>query len=142
MSKYGRKLCKKCKIIFCPVYQEEECHSCITDKLKIELLNKARIGKKCICSNCGKEFFSGDNQYRKYCSYSCRSHSDVGLPKKNTMVTEKEKIRIQNEKWLNKENKRRKGKSLEQLNKEYEYKRVFDDEGWNHYLKGRKYDKI
>jgi len=142
MSKYGRKICKSCKIIFCPVYQEDECFLCISDKEKKQVLNEKKIGRECICTHCNRNFFTGSYQCKKYCSESCRSHSPRGIPKKYKKLTEEEKIKIQNEKWMNDENKKRKGKSLEQLNKEAEYRRVFDDDGWDHYLKGRKYDKI
>jgi protein-arginine kinase activator protein McsA len=37
---------------------------------------------------------------------------------------------------------RKKGPPLSELNRRAEYKRVFDDAGWRHYLKGRMWDKI
>lgn len=42
--------------------------------------------------------------------------------------------------WVSK--KIKKGIPLEELIRRQEWKRVFDDAGWDHYLKGRKWDKI
>ena len=38
--------------------------------------------------------------------------------------------------------KKKKGISLEELIRRQEYKRVWDDSGWDHYLSGKKYNKI
>lgn len=38
--------------------------------------------------------------------------------------------------------KSKKGLSFEELNRRAEYRRVMDEKGWDHFLKGRKWDKI
>lgn len=38
--------------------------------------------------------------------------------------------------------KRGNGISLQELDRRAEYKRVMDDKGWDHYLRGNKWDKI
>lgn len=40
------------------------------------------------------------------------------------------------------ESKKRKKVSYDELVRRQEYKRVMDDHGWDHYLKGRKWDRI
>lgn len=141
MAKYGRKLCSNCKVVFIPQHNEDKCNSCIQDSVKQEVLNKHCIGKECVCNNCNKNFFTGHGGFRKYCSESCKLYQKTP-GKKKEIPSEQDKIKKLNEMWLNKQEDKRKGKSLTQLIKESEYKRVFDDKGWDHYLKGNRWDNI
>lgn len=141
MAKYGRKLCCNCKVVFIPQHDEDKCNSCIQDTIKTDVLNTHRIGKECVCHNCKKSFFTGHGGFRKYCSESCRLYEtpEAFYQKK---LTQEEKTKRLNDKWLNKQEDKRKGKSILQLDKEAEHKRVFNDKGWDHYLKGNKWDNI
>lgn len=53
-----------------------------------------------------------------------------------------DRIKAANEKWLLPKPEKKKCKSLEHLNKEAEHKRLFDDKGWSHYLKGREWNRV
>lgn len=84
------------------------------------------------CIECGKIFRKTQiDSHQKIC-YACKE-----VRKKTKYYSEK-KYAI--EEWVKKE--RKKGLSFEELNRRAEWKRVFGQNAWDHYCKGRKWDKI
>lgn len=61
---------------------------------------------------------------------------------KNTRAYVKTLREEANKRWLEDKPTRGKGLPAQVLNKIAEKKRVWDDKGWEHYLKGRKWDRI
>lgn len=145
---HNRATCNKCRVCFVKEYQNQPmCYRCLTEAVQRKkrdqyVRSRCLKGKERICECCGKKFFESRN--RKTCSSGCRYKLVADKKRKiEESLVESKKIQDANEKWLiGDTKKKKKGKTLEQLDKEAEYKRVFDDKGWNHYLKGRKYDKI
>jgi len=80
------------------------------------------------CSQCYREYYSPN--YLKRCPY-CTT-------KLYSNESRKEKI-FDN---LKEKKPRKKGLPLEEVIRRQEYKRVMDEDGWNHYCKGRKWDRI
>lgn len=95
------------------------------------------------CENCGRSFKCPDSGEgrgsNKYCSKFCRTYAakSVKGTKKGVPINEL------NERWVSRE-KAPGGRnpSYDKLNQEAERKRVFDDKGWDHYLRGRKWERI
>ncbi len=120
-------LCIRCNKVFKGDGFKNHCARNCFIKSKYEDMIGFKISSKknvyeLICSTCHVGFVSNSKNI-KYCSHGCCVNSYKMSPE--------DKIRIANEKWLNGENKViKKKKSLSQLNKEAEWKRVFDDESW------------
>lgn len=140
-----RAFCEKCRVCFVrETEQQTHCCRCLVEMRETQIRNQLILNtsvnpksreKKCVA--CGKIFYHY-NKRKKTCSPFCASKRTG-----NKKTESKNPIEEKNKQWLTKEEpKKRKGKSLSQLNKESEYKRVFSDKGWDHYLKGRRYDKI
>lgn len=142
----NRATCKKCNVTF---VKEEDCqvfcHRCIVeDRTRalrdIYTMQCHRGKKKRECPVCGRTFV--DYTKRKSCSTECANK----LKHKTDITVAKNKNEKANEKWLQtqKPNGKRNKKvpPFELLSLKEEKKRVFDDKGWDHYIKGRKYDKI
>lgn len=110
-------------------YQMFCSEACESQKTQImnEISEKRLTGT---CLGCGLNFRQVDAVKRKYYCYSCTKY----------------KQKINREKHPPKKkppsNKKRKKVSYDELNRRSEYKRVFDDKGWDHYLKGRRWDRI
>lgn len=121
--------CTKCRKSFIPskLYQltcSDDCEKEQQDNFVIK--DKELFHGTCI--NCKKKFRK--TRVREKTCYDCiKSRQKSNYKKKNP-----EQV------WLNK--KKKKGTPLHILIQKMEYKRVMDDEGWDHYLKGKKYDKI
>lgn len=137
-----RTRCEKCKVTFVRETPEQtHCYRCLIEEVEVKRQTeyskdhtKRTAFRK--CANCHKEFYSATK--RTYCSDSCRQATYYANKKMKATPKDHSKS---NEKWLE-DKPKRKGKSLDQLNKESEYKRVFDDKGWDHYLKGRNWNNI
>ena len=153
MAKFNRKLCERCRCVFCPDDEAQEyCVRCLIEfkhrdiKDKYEQMRCDLFGSDIenrICVVCEMEFKSGTNRMRKTCSDLCFSRIKSSCEKLKKSDYHEDVIKKNNEKWLNNERKeKKKGLSPDILNKKFEYKRVFDEKGWNHYLKGRKWDRI
>jgi rRNA maturation endonuclease Nob1 len=109
------------------VYSKESssgdmCHDC-SSEWKAQETAKPNI----ICELCMKRFYS-PNLITKCPSCAQKPYADL----------DKKEKKYDN----SKPTKKRKGVSYEELNRRAEYKRVMDDHGWDHYLKGRKWDRI
>jgi hypothetical protein len=83
------------------------------------------------CRDCGKQF-------RSPTGFSAKCGSCVYSDKQKAI----ENLNIANRKQSTKQRRRGKGITFQELIRRSEYKRVFDDSGWSHYLKGRKWDRI
>lgn len=122
------------------------------------------------CNGCGREL-KNPKVYQLYCSTDCENKKKEILEKLNKEIYERKCIycnltfrktrtrstqevcyscKRANDKVYNKTNRKPKKKSekkkthisYEELNRRAEYKRVFDDSGWTHFLKGRIWDRI
>jgi hypothetical protein len=82
-----------------------------------------------ICSSCGLTFRRVNERKMQVVCDTCKRQKQIILRKKDKPIEWKEK---------------NKGVpvSYEELNRRAEYKRVFDESGWTHYCKGRKWDRI
>ncbi len=83
---------------------------------------KNHILKACAC--CGQE-----TSRRKFCSDSCHILHRAKLKRDATTARSKEKFL---------EDKKRKGVSFEELNRQAEWRRVFDDDSWLNRFYGRR----
>lgn len=98
-----------------------------TSKIMQDIADK-KLNKK--CRYCGVGFRRKD----------LRSTQTVcdGCSYQNAYIYAQEKSKLNGDK----PKKDRKKISYEVLNRREEYKRVFRDSGWTHYIKGRKWDRI
>lgn len=123
--------CGSCLKTFKPskLYQIYCCEKC-EDKTKQALIDLDKELYEGICLTCGLKF-------RKVRG---RANAKVCETCKRTERREynKEKYKLKPKK----EPKPKKVVPYSELNKRAEYKRVFDDSGWKHFLKGRVWDKI
>lgn len=103
-------------------------HHCFECKSMIEI-QKNCVPNHC-CVKCGRNYYSPNSP--KNCHFCAVKQSS----QRTNPLTENRKNPID----ITKKKKRR--RSLQELNKIAEHKRVWDDSGWDHYLKGRKWDKI
>lgn len=145
MVKFNRRICEDCRVVFAPDIDEQiHCYKCLLrkkDEKIMEQYNKMCSNRrlrmhKLICINCNTKF--KHRQKRRFCSEECCRE----LSTKSSPCKRKNKIEEANKKWLEGDKKKKKSLPLDVLIKQSEYKRVMDDRGWSHYLKGRKWDKI
>lgn len=133
--------------------------------------DKPSIRKNFRCCNCNNEFVS-KSPYQLFCSIACEKIDEQkkqeisnSLLWKNCLICgikfrkkdersaqancdccKRQKARqyhpqiTEIDRWV--KSKKRKGISLEELIRRQEWKRVWDDAGWDHYLSGKKYDRI
>ena len=142
MAKFNREICKECRAVFVKENESQQHCSFMCDvRSKGPSFRGCGIRyEKYICQACQRVFNS--STINKCCSDFCR-----GQLKRSPRKTEEEKAEVQNRLWLenNSPTKRLekcKRHSYEQLNKIEEYKRVYSKCAWDHYEKGRKWDKI
>lgn len=141
----SRALCEKCRVCFVPEIPEQvQCYRCLEEK-KVnwdrQHLPSAQFKR---CRHC-KEVFGVLSKSTKYCSDACRSNARYARQDKKKSNAPYEKrldaIAKANTRWL--EDKPKKNPlSPNELNRRAEYKRVFDDKGWDHFNKGRRWDRI
>lgn len=155
MAKFNRKICENCRVVFSSEIEEQnKCYRCLTElkerKLKdqYELMRKEYFGTDIIriqCPVCLNFFNKSRYKNKITCSTICHQNymkENSNLTKIKSSKKENE-IKKANEKWLNNENKKSGRKiPLKVLDKIHERKRIWDDKGWSHYLKGRKWDRI
>lgn len=125
------KICKRCATVYKGSGYKAHCtKGCFHKTEYANHFNLSPGPKKEIynhnCQQCGREF-QNNRKVSKYCDFAC-SH-------KSKLVSPEEKIRRANEKWLKGEKlKPKTPKSYGQLNREAEWKRVWDDQSWtSHY---------
>ena len=82
------------------------------------------------CKVCGLRFRKREESSRQGTCESCNRGKVKSLRIKVSEI----------DRWV--KTKKRNGVSLQELIRRMEWKRVWDDEGWNHYLSGRKWDRI
>lgn len=129
-----RKKCPNCNQIYIGDGYKESCtRECYFKKQYEDMMvgsgrhaDKHKVKKRAIytkiCPKCNSEFET-NTQQRKYCSFGC---SD------NSKTTEQEKINKANERWLQDKPKYmpKNRKSYAQLDREAEWRRVWDDDTW------------
>lgn len=125
-------ICSGCEKEFTPtqLYQlrcSEKCNKEIEDK--INAVENKQLNRN--CEGCGKSIRKASHlgSKRQFC-HECQ------VLKRRAMAKEKAKT------IPKKESNPRKKISYEELNRRLEYKRVMDDAGWDHYLRGRRWDRI
>ena len=141
MAKFNRHICENCHAVF--VKEKEEQRFC-------SYLCESRFnGDYCLgeplkswkCAACDRIF---NLPYeRSWCGERCRA-----ALKSNQPVSTEARCASQNRLWLednqiqhqHKKNKRR--ISYEELERRSEYNRVYGKGAWDHYEKGRKWDRI
>lgn len=124
MSRF-RSVCNGC----CRVYSLESSSSDHCSQCKTNIDLQKGCCPNMTCKGCGRRYYSPN--HIKRCPF-CSATPYCNVNKKpriydNTQIVQKKKP---------------KGLPLEVLDRMAEYKRVFDDSGWDHYLKGRKWDRI
>ena len=125
MSRLFHAKCGKCSRVFSLDSSKDSrvCDSCFQ-----HIFEQSNREPNKICSTCNESFYTPNNLDKcPFCS--TKKYSDL-TKTRNTTGCKKEK------------KKQSRKLSYEELIRRQEYKRVFDDEGWDHYLKGRKWDKI
>lgn len=141
MAKWNRKICPRCRKIFVAEKEDQEfCQTICADRWHGRKLPGETI-KHLSCKTCGVQF---EALYRrKYCTHACAAH---GYAYEGDS-SHKKKIKEANKKWLNQDiekNKkpRKKRLSFEEIIRRNEYNRVYGKGAWEHYEKGRKWDRI
>ncbi len=147
---HNRATCVWCKVTFVKE-NETQTHCCrCQDDLKYKSIS-SELNKENgpyenrFCEYCGNYFRVQSAVPQKACSVACRNN----LRSLKTAKEEQHKdikqrqVKNANARWLaGKERNRGKRLSLSVLNKIEEKKRVFNDDGWVHYIKGRQWDRI
>lgn len=153
MGKYDRKLCQKCRVVFIPEVQEQVfCFRCACESKELEMKNKYHEMLKrtynsdivdLTCGYCGNVFKCRKRLQNKFCSHSCANHL---YGRKKGADKYKKQIENSNERWVKgikqEDNLKGKGPPMHVLNKIAEHERVYGKGAWDHYTKGRKWDRI
>lgn len=125
------KTCSHCNAIYIGDGYKDACtKECYFRKEYEEKMKKSgrcgknhEVKKKTIhnhfCRKCKMEFKS-NRKNSVYCSLGC------SIPR----MSQEDRIKKANEKWLNPEEKKKSKWNFGQLNRMAEYKRVFDDQSW------------
>ena len=92
----------------------------------LELKRKSYFEKECV--KCGDKFRRTEERSTQQVCYGCKRGQAKELAKKREKPV--------------REPKKRKLVSYDELNRRSEYKRLFDESGWDHYLKGRKWNRV
>lgn len=131
-----RKQCCNCRQIYIGDGYKDSCtRDCYFKKQYAEKMKSQGItGKRhqlivkkiynSICPVCN-EPFEYNSKVIKYCIFGCAK-----AVKSGRMISQEDKIKAANAKWLEPKKPRKKGKSFAQLNREAEWRRVWDDESW------------
>lgn len=123
MGKF-RAICKGCYRVFGLEKSDDEyCYTCDQNRK-----DQASCIPNMICKHCCERFYSPN--HKEICHYCSACDYSKATRKQKTFVPNLEK------------KKKGKGLPLQELIRRQEYKRVMDDSGWDHYLKGRKWDRI
>ena len=153
MAKFNRRICDKCHVVFAPEIEgQTRCFRCAVEKVDRKqkdvyyLTLFPKEAQEFTCEVCGDQFTQKRSSTSRTCSEKCRSikkYKKRDQSREEFYESERQRrIREANERWLLPKKPMKHAKSLETLNKMAEYKRVFDDRGWDHYNAGRKWDRI
>lgn len=112
---------KKLYQMFCSPECEEDCHE------QIHKIREHKLNAK--CQVCGAQFRRAHESLSTYLCVGCKQQRQKLLAKTDKPAEWKDKPKP-------------KSLSYTELNRRAEYKRVFDEKGWSHYCKGRKWDRI
>jgi len=129
MVNHNRAICPECHRVFAKEKEDQKYCSQCQETFDFQKLNKPN--QKCI--ECNTEFYTpnkSDNFKCPFCTikrYSKRTRKPKDYSESN--LKEKKKP---NSKFI----------PYEERIRRQEWRRVWDDKGWSHYLKGRKWDKI
>lgn len=141
MSRWNRCICENCRVVFVKEKEDQKFCSYLCEKRHEGEGIPGQSLAKYECQNCGRIF----NNYnpRRWCSDFCRKQMN-----KPGKVSEDHKSKVQNRLWIEnrqihhqvQKNKHR--LSYEEMERRAEIKRVFGKGAWDHYEKGRKWDRI
>lgn len=122
-------LCSGCHNQFKPVkHYQLYCSDKCEDSKKEMLQDKRDSYFEKECVKCGDKFRRTDERSLQTVCYGCKKkYNREAMRKREKPIKEPEK---------------RKLVSYDELNRRSEYKRLFDESGWDHYLKGRKWNRI
>lgn len=147
-----RKICDNCRVIFIPEFAEQNtCYKCLLEKkerkIKDEYLEmrKQLFGANITereCIVCSKKYKNDNRKPRKTCSATCETSIRMARCGKQKIKQKKTSIEKSNERWLNNEKSDYHPLPLDVQNEMLERKRIWDDKGWEHYLKGRKWNRM
>lgn len=134
-----QKICEECRNVFVRETEERQyCFSCASILESWEKKNAyyRDVHRKAAvtCFKCKRVFYRKSTR-AKYCGLCTRPYGPrIEMGKKVQKVEDLDT-------FLN-EKKPTPSRSIKQLNNQAEYKRVYGKGAWDHYLKGRKWDKI
>jgi hypothetical protein len=130
--------CPQCDKEFKPIKNFQIfCHAYCEDKynVKAKQIEEKRLTTE--CTLCRRKIRKPNESSRgcicETCKFSKKRESNEIV--RIRRLKERAEIR-------EKQPSKKKKISYDELNRRAEYKRVFDDSGWDHYLKGRKWDRI
>jgi hypothetical protein len=139
-NRFGHTICQHCK----KTYVKGEYYPCCCWECHhLEHEENGSNGKliRNICQRCGREFKNFNK--KTFCSEMCKGTSVL------KRQSDEEKAKTDNALWLEnkhsaarlrKSNKNR--LSYDTLNRIAERKRVMDESGWDHFNRGRKWNRI
>lgn len=118
-------ICTECR----RVYALDSSESTVCAECKMHLQDQANSIPNRSCKSCYRFFYSPNNIVLcPFChAKGYKTSTKTGKVYDNDQPKRK---------------RRGNGLSLRELNRRMEYKRVMDDEGWDHFNRGRKWDKI
>jgi hypothetical protein len=142
LNKY-QGICKDCKKTYSIDFLKDSiCENCFHLSKYQDQICRRNI-KTQICEVCEKEF--KDYKCLRYCSYKCKC---ILFPEKKrkpkTRKDSRSRIEILNSKWLDADSKKKPKKRItfEQMAQKSNVKLIFDESGWFHYLKGKKWNRV
>jgi len=140
MSKF-HAICPNCKRVFAKETKDQVYCGYLCEQYFQGKTCPGTSYKQKYCKVCGRGFLKSD--FYKYCSNACKTEQNKG----STRLRHEEKIKKANERWLNRTEedhplKNVKRKSFKKKIAEMEYQRLYAKDAWDHYIKGRKWDRI
>ena len=143
MGRNHHGCCSNCKRIFAKEKDTQSmCIPCTEAKKTLEKSLEIKGGGTFICKCCGIKFKDA-NTNKSIVSDKCmlcRIPNKIFAGKRKAHT--KESIEKNNSNWVEGKNKKGKPMPLDILIAISEKKRLYDDAGWKHYLKGRLWDRI
>jgi hypothetical protein len=128
--------CANCGYIFSiskpyQMFCSEECEKPIEKKMEDHRTKTLDI----LCECCGLMFRRAQESMRSKCCDTCKHQKMI-------IDVQKKSKKQRLESFVKDKKPRGNRISLDEMIRRQEYKRVMDDEGWDHFLKGRRWDKI
>lgn len=142
INKFNRSICKKCRRIFVNQNNNYLCNTCLENNKIDEYWEKVYKSNPKNCEKCGKLYYK---PYKKNLCINCKEIGNADTSK--SKLKENKYLKL-NKNWIEEKDLPTMGKkygkriSLERLIKNQEFKRVYGKKAWDHYEKGRKWDKI